>query len=278
MPSRWEIILTGPAGAEIPPTAPQAVVSSWLDDPPSRSPEGAGSEGMRSTHSAVVRGWACGPFSTASAASPDSAEAAITMQVRLLDDSLEDRLLDAARPGRRIRLGTSRYLVTSPATLASRTEWADLHDRTLDRAWQVRFDTPACFRRGNRTSPWPAPESVARSLAERWQRLHPATAPPSPGPGSGQVWISDIDGHSQVQLLVRHSRHSGQKAAREVVSGFVGRIRYVCDRGSDAEASIFGALLSFAAYAGVGSHTTYGFGVVSPETTWQPPSVKGGLP
>jgi CRISPR/Cas system endoribonuclease Cas6 (RAMP superfamily) len=63
-----------------------------------------------------------------------------------------------------------------------------------------------------------------------------------------------------------------------VVSGFTGRIRYVCDRGSDAEAGTFGALLAFAAYAGAGSHTTYGFGVVSPETTWQPPSVHSSLP
>lgn len=278
MPSRWEIILTGPAGAAIPLTAPQAVVSSWLDDPPYLAPGGVGSEGRRSAHSGAGRGWASGPFSIISADGSGIAAAAVVVQVRLLDDSLEGRLLDAVSPGRQVRLGACRYLVASPARLAARVEWADLRAQPRKRAWQVRFDTPVCFRRGNRTSPWPAPESVARSLAERWQRLHPATAPPSLGPGGGEVWVSDIDGHSQVQLLARHGRRPGQKAVPEVVSGFTGRIRYVCDRGSDAEASTFGALLAFAAYAGVGSHTTYGFGIVSPETTWQPPSVKGGPP
>lgn len=272
MPSRWEIILAGPADAAIPLTAPQAVVSSWLDDPlPRNADDGA----AVSAHTGTVRGWACGPFNTVPAG-PGNA-AAVIVQVRLLDDSLEDRLLLAARPGRRVRLGACHYLVASPAELVGRAEWAELRAWSGDRAWQVRFGTPACFRRGNRTSPWPAPESVARGLAERWQRLHPVTAPSWPGPGSRGIWVSDVDGRSEVQLLSRHDRRPGQKAVREVVSGFAGRIRYVCDRGSDAEASAFGALLAFATYAGAGSHTTYGFGVVSPEPTWQPPSVQAGL-
>jgi CRISPR/Cas system endoribonuclease Cas6 (RAMP superfamily) len=61
---------------------------------------------------------------------------------------------------------------------------------------------------------------------------------------------------------------------QEVVSGFVGRIRYVCHQGTDAEAAGFDALMAFAAFAGVGSHTTAGFGVMVPEPTWQPPTIQ----
>jgi CRISPR-associated endoribonuclease Cas6 len=143
----------------------------------------------------------------------------------------------------------------------------------------VRFVTPACLRKQNRTSPWPAPESVARGLAERWHRLDPATSPPLPGHGTGPVWVSDIDGHNEVQLLTRRVRRDSRwQLEEEVVSGFVGRIRYVCHQGTDAEAADFDALMAFAAFAGAGSHTTYGFGVVVPEPTWQPPTIRGSQP
>jgi CRISPR/Cas system endoribonuclease Cas6 (RAMP superfamily) len=95
----------------------------------------------------------------------------------------------------------------------------------------------------------------------------------------GPVWVSDIDGHSEVQILTRNVRRGGQwHLEDEVISGFIGRIRYVCGRGSDAEAADFDALMAFSVFAGVGSHTTYGFGVVAPELTWQPPTVRTGSP
>jgi hypothetical protein len=45
------------------------------------------------------------------------------------------------------------------------------------------------------------------------------------------------------------------------VSGFVGKVRYVCD-GDQALAAAFEALLRFAEYAGIGSHTAFGLGAV----------------
>jgi CRISPR-associated endoribonuclease Cas6 len=137
----------------------------------------------------------------------------------------------------------------------------------------MRFITPTCLRRNNRTSPWLAPESLARSLAERWQRLNSGTAPPPPGPGPGAVWISDLDGRSEVQVLTRRVNRGGSwHLEEEVISGFVGRIRFVCDTGTEDQAATFHALMAFAAFAGVGAHTTHGFGVTLPEPTWQPPT------
>jgi len=201
------------------------------------------------------------------------------LEVRLLDDVLAGRLVRAACPGRGVRLGTCDYQIAAPVRETGRAAWADLRRWTGDRAWQVRFVTPVCLRRGNRTSPWPAPESVARGLAERWRRLDPATAPPLPGRGAASVWVSDIEGRSEAHILTRRTERGGQRQLTgEVISGFTGRIRYVCDQGTDAEAADFGALMAFAAYAGAGSHTTYGFGVLRPEPTWQPPTLGPGKP
>ena len=273
MPSRWEVALAGPADAAIPLAAPQAVLSRWLDDRPARGPRGGPPQAHRSGHDDQARRWACGPLRALALTEPYQAGSGISLQVRLLDDGLSGRLRAAARTGQAVRLGADDYEVTDGARLAERVSWQALRRWSGARAWQVRFITPACLRRGSRTSPWPAPESVARGLAERWSRLDPQTAPPPPGQGA--VWVSDIEGHNEVQILTRNVRRDGQwRLEDEVISGFVGRIRYVCDRGTNAEAEAFDALMAFAAFAGAGSHTTYGFGVMRPEPTWQPPTLR----
>jgi CRISPR/Cas system endoribonuclease Cas6 (RAMP superfamily) len=149
--------------------------------------------------------------------------------------------------------------------------WSDLRKPPAVGAWQVRFVTPTCTRRRNRAAPLLNPDALALGLAERWRLLDPATAPALPWlPGPGPVWVSDLDGHTEVQLLSRRTRQE------EVISGFIGRVRYVCDQGNEAERAAFDALLNFAAFAGAGSHTAYGFGVVVPEPTWQPPTIRAG--
>lgn len=269
MPSRWEVALKGPVDAPVPLTAPQAVVSGWLDDQRGSVPGPGGA--ARSPHDAAARSWACGPLR---AALTEAGTTVTVLEVRLLDDGLAERLVRAACPGRPVRLGAGDYLVAAPPRETSRASWAELQGWQGERAWQVRFATPVCLRRGNRTTPWPAPESIARGLAERWQRLDPASAPP-PVRGVTSVWVSDIEGHSEAVILSRKMRGVGQtRVTEEVVCGFVGRIRYVCDHGTDEEAACFSALLAFAAYAGAGSHTTYGFGTLCPEPTWQPPTVQ----
>jgi CRISPR/Cas system endoribonuclease Cas6 (RAMP superfamily) len=273
VPSRWEVRLAGPADAAIPLAAPLAAVSGWLDDPPGHRPGQEMPHG--SGHNDQARKWTCGPLRAAPADAGGGSE--VILQVRLLDDLLGSRLIAATRPGRRIRLGEHRYEVAGRAQQVEQVSWPDLRRWSGSRAWQVRYVTPVCVRRRNQTSPWPAPESVARGLAERWQRLDPVTAPPVPGPGSYPVWVSDIDGHSEVRILARRGNRDGDRTPRdEVISGFLGRIRYVCDRGTDTDAADFGALMAFALFAGAGSHTTYGFGVVQPEPTWQPPTRRPG--
>jgi CRISPR-associated endoribonuclease Cas6 len=270
MPSRWEVMLTGPADAAIPLTAPHAVISGWLDD------RGIGRDGPsapRFAHAGQARKWAFGPLRAM-----NGDRAGIVMQVRLLDDALGERLMINTAPGSAVRLGSWHYGVGEPARLVEQASWPDLRGPQGVRAWQVRFASPACARRRNRAAPLLNPDALALGLAERWRLLDPSTVPALPWlPGPGPVWISDLDGHTKVQLLSRTARQDGRAVRREeVISGFVGRVRYVCDHGTDDEAAAFGALLAFASFAGAGSHTAYGFGVVIPEPTWQPPTVRAG--
>ena len=275
MPSRWEVRLAGPPDAPIPLAAPQAAVSGWLDD----REEGEARPGgdVRSAHNGPARAWACGPMRMVPPGQDDTEGTGLAMEVRLLDDSLAGRLARATAANRRVRLGAHHYRIAAPVRQTGWTSWAELCRWSGERAWQIRFVTPVCLRRGNRTSPWPAPESIARGLADRWRHLSPSTAPEAPARDGNPIWVSDLDGHSQTQILTRRARRNGQWAlVNETVSGFTGRIRYVCDRGSDADAAAFHALIGFAVYAGTGSHTTYGFGVVCAEPTWQPPSAQAG--
>jgi CRISPR-associated endoribonuclease Cas6 len=271
VPSRWEVTLAGAVGVSIPLTAPHAVISGWLDDARPRR-NGAPVRPGQSGHNEQARKWACGPPQARPGVLSGQSGEAIVLQVRLLDDSLADRLADAIRPGLAVRLGAHQYHVSQAAQLIGRASWYELRRSSGTRAWQVQFITPTCFRRGSRTSPWPAPDSVARGLAERWCRLHPETAPAPPLPGSGSVWVSDLEGRSEACILTRNVRKDGRwHLEDEVISGFTGRVRYVCDHGRE-DAEWFGALLAFAAFAGVGSHTTYGFGVIASEPTWEPPT------
>lgn len=258
MPSRWVIRLNGRAGP-IPLTAPMAVLAGWLDDPSNPQPEHSPVATPVAPHAAAGRPWALSPPQPLLA---NGDPLGVLLEVRVLDDALSNRLLEASRPGRRVRLGHSHLVVATAPQRLERTTWEAMTEWSGQRAWQLAMLSPTAFRNGNRTSPWPAPEPVARGLLQRWQALRPDMAPRIDDSLVRGMWVSDVDGRNEVVPL------NGK-----VVSGFVGRLRYVCD-GSDAEAAAFHALMSFAAYAGVGSHTTYGFGTVAPEPTWQPPSVR----
>jgi CRISPR-associated endoribonuclease Cas6 len=269
MPAIWKVHLTGPVNAPIPLTAPHAVISRWLDDPVSGPAIGADEPG--SAHGGRVKKWACGP---PQASRGDHTGTGIVLDVRLLDDRLNARLRSAAATGTSVRLGACRYQIGRPPRMIAEATWPELRHWPGTRAWQVRFASPACTRRRNRTSPLLAPDALARGLAERWQALDPATAPEVTWRGSGPIWVSDLEGSSQVNILSRRNhRDSGPPRQDEIISGFTGRVRYVCDDGTRDEAASFDALIAFAQFAGAGSHTAYGFGTVVAETTWQPPSV-----
>lgn len=177
-------------------------------------------------------------------------------EVGVLTHRAEQSLLEHARKGQSLRLGWQTGQVAAPPLLLRRATWAELAARSSQHAWVLRFATPASFRRGQRSSPWPAPASVLRGLAQRWAVETGEDRTPTHQQADA-VWVTDIDGANDVVRI------SGT-----LYSGFVGRIRYQCD--DDEAAALVSPLFGLAPYAGVGSATTKGLGTTVVEPTWQP--------
>ena len=107
--------------------------------------------------------------------------------------------------------------------------------------------TVAAAPRMSRATPWPDLVEAPRRRPARWG-----------AGGSGWAW--------QLRFVTPSTfRYSDSSS----VIGFVGRVRYVC-AGTDEQGRTIQVLLRFAEYAGVGCHTSCGFGVVRLERIWQP--------
>ncbi|ACV77637.1 CRISPR system precrRNA processing endoribonuclease RAMP protein Cas6 [Nakamurella multipartita] len=226
MPVVVDLLLKGPERISVPVAATHAAIARRID----------------ADHHAPVKPFTIGP--------PRSRPGGVVLRVGLLDDALAD-VLDLSFAGNaEIRLGRHFFTFAS-AQRVSATRWEHLADGATGGRWTVEFLTPATFRRGGRTSPWPAPESVARGLGSRWRALHPETAPALDDRQARSIWVSDVRGESVAV--------SGPDA---VISGFVGTVTYRADRAGD-EAVAFGRLLRFATFGGIGSFTAFGFGQVA---------------
>jgi CRISPR-associated endoribonuclease Cas6 len=237
MPSRWRITLPTIDPSQVRLEHLHAVVSGWFDTNPD-------------THRAAAKPYSITP--------PAACAAGTAVEIGLLDDTLVDRLLTCAAPGKTVRLGTQHTrLCAAPDQVAVLT-WAQAAAAGGMDAWCLRFVTPTTFRRGNLFTPWPAPKAVLGSLRAAWRRFAPPDLPPlilelTPEP----VWVTDIDGANQVL-----------KVNDRTVSGFVGRIRFAADA-PDPVAAAIDQLVRLAPFAGVGAYTTRGFGMTRPEPTWQ---------
>lgn len=275
MPSRWEVMLAGPRDTPAPWAARQAVVSGWLDDRRERSSSGSGPP-ARSAHSAAARAWACGPLRTCPA---EAGGAVAVLEVRLLDDALARRLSRAVLPGRAVRLGEGEYQVAAPARETGRASWADLRRWTGERAWQVRFVTPVCLRRKDRTSPWPG-----AGIGGAWPGR--ALAPAGSGDRAAAPGPRAVTGVGK--------RHRGAQRGAHPASPGQARRPVAAERGGDLRVHRPHPLRLRSRHPGRGRrlrraagvrclrrgrrHTTYGFGVACPEPTWQPPTLRPGRP
>lgn len=240
MPSRWLVPLVDVDVDRVELTHVHAAISSWFDD-------------TTVAHNADLKPYSISPLRRLGRG--------CGVEIGLLTDDAEWRLRRSAVPGMEVRFGRQFTTVAGEPLLLRREQWADLADRTADRAWTVRFDTPASFRQGGRTSPWPAPAALLRGLGQRWERwsgLSPRDVSPQV---TNAVWVTDLEGASDVVALGRGERQVHY-------SGFVGRIRYQCD--DDDAAAAVGPLFALADFTGVGSATAKGLGVARLEPTWLP--------
>jgi len=129
-------------------------------------------------------------------------------------------------------------------------EYADLlHDRGA--GIDLRFTSPATFRRRGLNVPLPDPMLVYGSLWQKWQAFSNVQVPESVFEEmSAALALSRMDGHTRVWKFPRY-----------MMTGFVGIAGYeLVGKVSAAARELFGALSSLAFFAGVGYRTTMGMG------------------
>lgn len=226
-----------------PPVRPEhlhAFFSRWFDS------AGAATE---DAHHAKVKPYTISPLAPR--------RGGIGVEISVLTDEAERRLLETARMGGTLRLGRRVGGFGVPVREAQ-VPWDAVRAGPVQRRWRVTFLTPTTFRTGERTSPFPSPPVVLRAPTVAWRAfsgLPPVDVSPTE---SASVWVSDLALRTE-HIGVRARRPDGPPATK-LVPGVVGTITYRCDEPDVADR--VGALFRLTPFCGVGALRGKGFGVV----------------
>jgi CRISPR-associated endoribonuclease Cas6 len=221
-----------------------AVVTSWFDAWAPAASDGIG-------HQETEKPYTASPAT--------EFEGQVGVQVSVLTEEAESFLHRAARPGAPVRFGSMVGHVGEPACTNS-ASWSELMRARPARAWLIEFDSPTCFRSGERTSVLPIPALLLRTPSALWQRWSPIPLEPLTGDDHRALFIS----HARLETVdyrladknpVRSRAHEPHD-----VSGIVGAVRLVTH---GATASKVEPLLRLAEFGGIGAYTRRGMGVVT---------------
>jgi CRISPR-associated endoribonuclease Cas6 len=181
------------------------------------------------------------------------------IEIGLLDDALAARLMAGADAHARAP-APLRLPMAGPVEQVAATTWAQLAATAGRPPWTVEFISPTTFRRGDRFMPWPAPSSVFGSLRASWRTFGaPHVGDLTVDLKADPLIVTAVSGRSHSERVVlRTESHTGRTPVQITVTGFVGRVQYSVDGPIDHAA--VAALLALAPFAGVGAHTTRGFG------------------
>jgi len=215
------------------PKALHNVVSRWLNE---RDGDGVGVPHEAPKPYAVRGVHRLGPSETA-------------VEIGLLDDALGEVLVGRAARGTPVECGfwSGSVLVVSEVDHAG---WDEICSVVGDSRWEVTFRTPATFRSGQAYAPWPDPITVITGVHRRLRAVYPAGFGDLAVMRSDTVWVSKCRADTVLAEV-----KAGLKP------GFVGEVTYQADPrwpGLGEVEKVFRA----ARFAGVGSHTAYGLGVV----------------
>lgn len=151
---------------------------------------------------------------------------------------------------RGIRLGAQHGVLLSDAIPRAVHSYDDLFQSTVNSADRIAFQTPTTIKNQHRTSPFLEPARIARSTARRWNNIVDDPALRLDENDATGVWVSDIDGRTEVVQLHGNT-----------VSGFVGEMRFAYS--TPESATLFSRIWAFAELAGVGAQTATGFGRIT---------------
>lgn len=227
-----------------------------LDEPRMVSPyqmHGLVSTWLESTESASVHLGSSKAFTVGPAVI--GSDGLLRCTVTLLRDDWESRLVGGIQDGRwRVGLGRARGAVLEGEAgfrQTSRAPWESLADAPPCTELTLRFLTPTLFRRRKLDVPVPDPRTMLDRLADRWHDY-----------GPGDIGHRIDFGDSAVVPVGFELRTETAPGRDHRHLGFVGWMRIRLETSEAANRAALARLGALSEFSGIGSNTTYGFGVV----------------
>ena len=193
-------------------------------------------------------------------------ESTFGVEVRFLDDQLIDTLDAWLSWGGVMRLGAGTdddaVLIASEGQIISQASWEELVERDQDTAWEIRLVTPTTFSSKGNHVPSLSPATIATSLQQRWWAWNRRLAPPriDRNAMASVLTTQDFTRTSLVSLAMPRNAGQGRLSSQRIPA-HEGYLRISGVEGTEAT-RIFSRLMALSAYTNVGSHTSYGMGVI----------------
>ena len=262
MPASVYVSFDAPEGVPATPRRLHAALSAILDLPPGISPARAAqfpTLAHRPPHDAGgVKPYSLGELC--------HSESTFGVEVRFLDDRLVDTLDAWLSWGGVMRLGAGTeddaVLIAREGQVIAQESWEELAQRDKDTAWEVRLVTPTAFSSKGNHVPSLSPATIATSLQQRWWAWNRRLAPPriDRHAMASVLATQDFTRSSVVSLAI--PRRAGQgRLSSQRIPAHEGYLRISGVEGTEAT-RIFSRLMALSAYTNVGSHTSYGMGVI----------------
>ena len=262
MPASVYVRFDAPEGVPATPRRLHAALSAVLDLPPGISPERA-TQFPTLAHRPVHGSGGVKPYSLGELS---HSESTFGVEVRFLDDQLIDTLDAWLSWGGVMRLGAGTDddagLIASEGQIISQASGAELVERDQDTAWEIRLVTPTTFSSKGNHVPSLSPATIATSLQQRWWAWNRRLAPPriDRNAMASVLTTQDFTRSSMVSLAMPRNAGQGRLSSQRIPA-HEGYLRISGVEGTEAT-RIFSRLMALSAYTNVGSHTSYGMGVI----------------
>ena len=262
MPASVYVSFDAPEGVPATPRRLHAALSAILDLPPGISPARAAqfpTLAHRPPHDAGgVKPYSLGELC--------HSESTFGVEVRFLDDRLVDTLDAWLSWGGVMRLGAGTeddaILIAREGQVIAQESWEELAQRDKDTAWEVRLVTPTTFSSKGNHVPSLSPATIATSLQQRWWAWNRRLAPPRIDRDAMASVLATQDFTRSSVVSLAMPRHAGQgRLSSQRIPAHEGYLRISGVAGTEAT-RIFSRLMALSAYTNVGSHTSFGMGVI----------------
>ena len=262
MPASVYLSFDAPDGVPATPRRLHAALSAVLDLPPGISPDRA-AQFPTLAHRPVHGSGGVKPYSLGELC---HSESTFGVEVRFLDDRLVDTLDAWLSWGGVMRLGAGTeddaILIAREGQVIAQESWEEVAQRDKDTAWEVRLVTPTTFSSKGNHVPSLSPATIATSLQQRWWTWNRRLAPPriDRNAMASVLATQDFTRTSLVSLAMPRNAGQGRLSSRRIPA-HEGYLRISGVEGAEAT-RVFSRLMALSAYTNVGSHTSFGMGVI----------------